>query len=208
VSLAADLQRIAAAASLHAGAGEEVAGVLAAEPAPSERTYLCAFGADGDDARTWLALDDECAVVTSRDRVRDAVSIAALCEIASESAFAGDLDELRAELVQLRLTESPPGIAEAEEAAAALQRTLGAPPHLATPAHLDAIGAATRRLEASLFDPGEGSPFATRMRGAHAAVDELWREVEAAYRVPWAEPEPSDPSPSPRVAESESDRIA
>jgi hypothetical protein len=183
VALADDLQRIADAARGLAAAGEEVAGVLAAELAPGERTYVCAFAVDGVAGRTWLALDAEGRALTSRERVRAAVAIAALCEIAAESAFSGDLDELRAQLVQLRLTESPPGIEEAEAAAAALQRTLGAPPHVATPERLDAIGDASRQLEAALFDPGDASPFAAAMLGAQAAVDELWREVEGGYRT-------------------------
>jgi hypothetical protein len=183
VAIVADLERIAGLASGYAAPGEDVAGVLATEPVPGERTYVCAFAADGGPGRTWLALDADGRALTSRDRIRAAVSIAALCEIAAESAFGGDLDELRAQLVQLRITESPPGIEEAEAAAAALQRTLGAPPHVATPERLDSIGAATRRLEAALFDPVDGSPFSARMRGAPAVADELWREVEAGYRV-------------------------
>ncbi len=98
--------------------------------------------------------------------------------------FPGDLDELRAQLVQVRITEGPPGIEEAEAAAAHLQRTLGAPPQLATPARLDAIGAAARRLELALAQPGEPSPFTAAMRGAQGAVDELWAAVEAGYRLP------------------------
>lgn len=186
MALVDDLERIAAAATAHAGDGEHVSGVLAAEPSPGERVYLCAFERGDDGGRSWLALDDAGRPLSSRATVRDAVSIAAVCEIAAESAFPGDLDELRAQLVQLRLTERPAGIEEAEEAAATLQRTLGTPPRLASPAQLDAIGAATRQLEAALFAPGDGSPFSAAMRGAQAAADELWREVEDRYRGPLA----------------------
>ena len=42
------------------------------------------------------------------------------------------------------MRETPEGIEEAEEAALALEQTLGAPPRLASPAYLDALGAATR----------------------------------------------------------------
>ena len=69
-----------------------------------------------------------------------AVSIAALCELAEEAAGGGKLEELRAQLLSLRLTEHPEGIEEAEEAALELERTIGAPPRLATPAYLDAVG--------------------------------------------------------------------
>ena len=94
--------------------------------------------------------------------------------------FPGDLDELRAQLVALRLTENPGGIDEADEAALALQHVLGAPPQLASPARLDAIGAAARRLELSL-DPTAGSPFGHAMQAAQGVADELWAEVEVMY---------------------------
>lgn len=180
MGLAEDLERIAAAAAGHARPGETVSGILAAEPSPGERTYLCSF--EAASGRTWLALDARARPLLGRRAVLDAVAIAALCEIAGEAAAGGDLDELHARLVALRLTERPPGIEEAEEAVLELQRTLGAPPQLATPARLDAIGAAVRRLESAL-DPAAASPFAGAMLAARAAVDELAREVEAGYRL-------------------------
>ena len=57
---------------------------------------------------------------------------------------------------------------------------IGEPPQLATPARLDEIGAATRRLEQEL-DPGGASPFAAALKSAQGAVSELQREVEAGY---------------------------
>jgi hypothetical protein len=182
-SLVEDVERIGAAAAGFARDGERVAAVLPAEPTPGRRVYVCAYETDGEgEGRSWLVLDDEGAAVTDRTVVRDAVTVAALCELAAEQAALGDLDELRAQLVAVRLTEAPPGIDEAEAAAAALQRTIGAPPQLASPANLDAIGAAVRRLELAL-DPGAPSQFATAMQAAQGAVDELVREVESAYRV-------------------------
>src|SRR5204863_92010 len=80
------------------------------------------------DGQSWLALDDEGKPVTARARVREVVSIAALVEVAEETAVGGDLDELRSQLVALRLTENPPGIDEAEEAALALEATIGGTP--------------------------------------------------------------------------------
>ena len=59
---------------------------------------------------------------------------------------------------------------------------VGDPPQLATPERLDAIGAATRRLEQEL-DPGGASPFAAALKAAQGAVSELQREVEAGYLV-------------------------
>jgi hypothetical protein len=181
VALADDLMRIAETAAT-LGNGSAVTGVLPAEPAAGLRLYLCAFEAE-DEARTWLAFDDDGRVVRDRRAVRDAVSIAALCEVAEEAAFPGDLDELRAQLVALRIAEAPEGIAEAEAAARALQHVLGAPPQLASPARLDEIGEAARRLERAL-DPATASPFTAAMRGAAAVADALWADVEASYGVP------------------------
>ena len=187
MSLTTDLERIASAAASYAD-GDALVAVLAAEPFDSARRYLCAFEALPAGARSWLALDEAGAAVTSRREVRDAVSIAALCEVAEEHAFPGDLDELRAQLVALRIAEQPAGIAEAEEAALALQHLLGAPPNLATPARLDGIGLAARRLERAL-DPAAPSPFAAAMQSSQAAVEDLVREVELGYRLPFDDSE-------------------
>lgn len=179
--LEADLERIAAAAETHAG-GDTLVAVLATEPAAGVRRYLCAFE-DGAGGRSWLVLDETGAAVTSRRDLRDAAAISALCEVAEENAFPGDLDELRAQLVALRISENPPGIDEAEEAARALQHALGAPPSLATPARLDGIGIAARQLERAL-DLATASPFAAAMQSAQPSVEELVREIEAGYRLP------------------------
>ncbi|MFN8223228.1 MAG: hypothetical protein U0R50_08320 [Gaiellales bacterium] len=175
-----DLVRIAAAAT---DGGDAPTGVLPVELAPGERSYVLAYARE-PAARAWLVVDATGAPVVDRQAARDAVAIAALCEIAVEAAFQGDLDELRAQLVALRLTESPAGIDEAETAARELQHVLGAPPQLASPRRLDAIGQAARRLERAL-DPAAGSPFTGAMVGAQAVADELWREVEASYRIPF-----------------------
>jgi hypothetical protein len=181
VSLLADLERIAAGASTQAPAGGSVTAVLATEATPGLRAYLCAFEAP-DGSRSWVVLDDEGAVVSDRKEIRNVVAIAALCEIAEESAAGGDLDELLSQLVALRLTESPEGIDEAEEAVRVLQRTIGTPPQLASAARLDEIGAATRRLEQAL-DPAAPSPFTAALKGAQGTIDELLREIEQTYRV-------------------------
>jgi hypothetical protein len=157
-----------------------LAGVVPAEAEPGERTYLCAYRSG--EERSWLVLDAEGRPVTNRDVVRRTASIVGMSELAEESAGGGELDALRDRLVQLRLTESPPGIEAAEEAALELQQTLGAPPRLAEPSFLDRVGAATRRLEQALGAAG-GSPFAEAMRAGTASVDELAREVAANYKL-------------------------
>jgi hypothetical protein len=106
-----------------------------------------------------------------------------MCELAEESAGGGDLGDLRARLVELRLTENPEGIEEAEEAAAELQETILAPPRVASIAYLDAIGAAAGRLETALGTAG-GSPFAQAMKTGIAATEDLAGQVERAYKVP------------------------
>lgn len=181
VALRDDLDRAAAAAARFAGTGEELSGVVPTEPERGERTYLCAFTAG--EARTWLVLDDGGKPLTSRDAVRRTVSIAAMCELAEESAGGGELGALRERLVAIRLTESPPGIEEAEEAALALEQAIGAPPRLAKPAYLDRVGAATRRLEDAL-GPSSGSPFAEAMKSGLGTVEELAHDVESNYKLP------------------------
>jgi hypothetical protein len=176
VPLLDDLERIAAAASEHG----TVTGVLAAEPASGRRLYLVAYG--DEPARGWLVLDDEERPVERREVVREAASIVVVCELAAEVAGGGDLEELRAQLVQLRLTERPDGIEDAEEAALALEQAIGAPPRVASPAYLDAIGLATRELERALGS--RGSPFATAMKGETGTVDAFVSEVEAGYKLP------------------------
>jgi hypothetical protein len=84
MSLERDLRRIADAAVRHAAEGEEVAGIVPAEPANGLRLYVCAYGAE--DATSWLVLDATGVEVSDRALIRDAVSIAALCEVAEEAA--------------------------------------------------------------------------------------------------------------------------
>jgi hypothetical protein len=183
VALSDDLERIAASAATFAAPDERVTGVVAAEPLGSACLYLCAYESAGGHA--WLALDDDGRPVGSRRLVRDAVSLAALCELAEETAGGGDLGDLRARLAELRETEAPEGIEAAEEAAATLANTIEPEPRVATTAYLDALGVAARRLEQALGDEG-GSPFAVALQQAMPAVDELAAEVERRYKGPLA----------------------
>ena len=180
MALAEDVARIAAAAAAFAAPGEEVGGVLVAETL-GRRVYLCAF--ESVVGRTWLALDDDAQPVSELRLAREAASLAALCEVAEESAGGGDLPELRARLAELRETEAPLGIEEAEAAAAALAETLQPEPRIASSAYLDAIGSASRRLEQALGESG-ASPFAAAMQAALGSVEELTADVERNYKVP------------------------
>jgi hypothetical protein len=84
VALSDDLGRIGATAATYAGPDESVAAILAVEASAGERLYVCAFEA-GERAQTWLVLDDDGSPVNNRRRIREAASIAALCEIAEEA---------------------------------------------------------------------------------------------------------------------------
>ena len=173
MALGEDLERIAGAASAHG----EVTGVLAAEPARGRRFYLVALGAD--EARRWVVLGEDGQPIEARDDVRDTASIVAMCELAADLAGGGDLEQLRTQLAQVRMVEQPPGIEEAEAAALALERVVGAPPRVASPAYLDDVGVAALVLERSL---GEAvSPFSSAIRSGAGAVEQFVQEVERGY---------------------------
>jgi hypothetical protein len=175
MALADDLERIAATAAEHG----VVSGVLAAEPVDGRRRYLVALGPE--ETRRWVVLDDAGAIVGRRDEVRETASIVAMCELAEDLAGGGDLEQLRMQLAQVRMVEQPPGIEEAEDAALALERVIGAPPRVATPAFLDDVGAATIVLERALGEVS--SPFSEAIRSATGAVEEFVRDVERDYLV-------------------------
>jgi len=71
-----------------AAAHGDVTGVLAAESADGEASYLVAFGAD--EAREWLLLDAAAQPVADRTRVREVASLVAMCELAAEAASTAD----------------------------------------------------------------------------------------------------------------------
>jgi hypothetical protein len=179
VTLEEELSAVGEVARGEARDGEELVAVIPTEPGTGARVYLCAY--ESGEARAWLALDAGLRPVADRVLVRDAVAIAAMCELAEESAGGGDVGELRARLVGLRLTENPEGIEEAEIAAAELQQAIRPPPRVASVPYLDALGLAAGRLEHALGQVG-GSPFAEAMKTGVAAADELGSEVERTYK--------------------------
>ncbi|HEU5476238.1 MAG TPA: hypothetical protein VFU64_00220 [Gaiellaceae bacterium] len=182
MAVAEDVERIVGAAAAFAAPGEALTGVLVAETL-GRRIYLCAF--ESWASRTWLALDDDVQPVTETQVVREAASIAALCEVAEESAGGGHLPDLRARLAELRETDRPAGIEEAEAAAASLADTLRQKPRVASSAYLDSIGSAARRLEQALGESG-ASPFAAAMHAALGSVEELADDVERTHKLPLA----------------------
>jgi hypothetical protein len=86
VGLDQELRLIADAAVTFCREGEELAGIVPAEPGRGVRVYVCAYR-DGE-ATGWLVLDAGGGPVEDRSLVRDAVSIAGLYELAAE--FAGE----------------------------------------------------------------------------------------------------------------------
>jgi hypothetical protein len=180
MGLKEDLRRIAEAAVVYAAPGEELSAVIPTEAAGGERVYLCAFVAG--EAKTWIALDGFGEPVRDRRVLRDAVSIACMCEVAEETAGGGSLPELRAQLAMLRETEAPDGIEDAEQAVAALEQTVGGELRVASPAYLDEIGAATRKLELALGAQG-GSPFSEAMKAAGLTIDGLAADIEEHYKL-------------------------
>jgi hypothetical protein len=180
MTVAEDVARIAAAARPFAAPGEELAGVLVAETL-GRRVYLCAF--ESAEGRSWLALDDGGQALGDRRLVREAASLAGLCEVAEESAGGGHLPELRTRLAEIRETDNPMGIEEAEAAAEALAETLLPEPRVANGEYLDAVGSASRRLEQALGESGV-SPFAAAMQAAAGSVEELTADVERNHKVP------------------------
>jgi hypothetical protein len=176
MALTDDLGVAAQAAARHG----MVAAVLAAETAAGNRAYLVSLG-EGDD-RGWLVLDAELAPIGHRELVREVASIVFLSELAAELAGGGRLEELRSRLAQVRIAEQPEGIEEAEEAALELERTIGTPPVLASAAYLDAVGAATRRLEGALGE--HASPFASSLASSSGTVEAFVDEVEGRHVTP------------------------
>jgi hypothetical protein len=123
VDLNEELEAIAETARTHAEDGEELAAVIPAEPAVGVRVYLCAFSAG--EERSWLALRADGQAIADRSLVRDAVSIAALCELADElSGAPGDVEPRVASPAYLDAVAaaSTPGLPEAmKEGAVAVE---------------------------------------------------------------------------------------
>ncbi|MDW8339842.1 MAG: hypothetical protein RMM28_11960, partial [Thermoleophilia bacterium] len=97
MGIAEDIVRAASLARSYAGPADEVSAVIATEPEPGRRVYVCAFD-DADGHRSWLAVRADGSAVASRVELREAVSVAALCEIAADAAGGGALDALVARL--------------------------------------------------------------------------------------------------------------
>jgi hypothetical protein len=128
VALVDDVSRIAAAAASYVWPGEQVGAVLAVELDAGDRLYLCAF-TGADERQSWILLDDSASPVTDRKRVRDAASIAAICEVAEESAGVPPTEEPR--VASLSYLDSLGDASQNGKFAAAVQGALPAVDELA-----------------------------------------------------------------------------
>ena len=180
MALSDDLRRAADVAVGYAGPSEELSAVIPTEPLDGVRIYLCAF--TDADSKSWVALDGDGRPLHDRRVLRDAVSIAAMCELAEETAGGGNLEELRRQLATLRETEAPEGLDEAEAAVLELEQTIGSEVRVASPRYLDELGAATRRLEHALGEHTR-SPFAEAMKQAGLTIDGLNADIESHYKL-------------------------
>ena len=172
-------EELAAAADAAAPYGR-VTGVLAAERVAGRRDYLVALAAPGGGSR-WVALDAQGRPLERPEEIRSVASIVALCELAGDLAGGGDLAALRQELARVRVVEGASNVEPAEQAALELERAIGRPPRVASPAYLDELGVAAAALERALGDTA--SPFSAALRGGTGAVEEFVRDVERGYAV-------------------------
>jgi hypothetical protein len=151
----ADLLRAAAVASGRAEPGESVVAVLSAAPFFGPVLYLCALRAGPEDAPlAWVAVDEAGGVVNDERLVREAASLAALCETAEEAAgvlLADDVAHAAHAAIPLAGDEHP-AVKEAlrlvEHHARALSRLAGGV-RVATATYLDELADAARTLGAA-----------------------------------------------------------
>ncbi len=180
MGLDAELALIAEAASAFRADGEELTGVMPAEPLTGRRTYLCAYASG--EAIGWLVLDSGGGARADRTLIKETASIVATCELAEESAGGGDLPTLRARLREIREQDNPIGIDEAEDAARELEELIAVTPRVASPSYLDEIGNAVRQLELALGETTT-SPFTAAMRQGVGVVEEFVSDVERGYKT-------------------------
>ena len=181
--LSGDLERIAEAAATFAAPDERVSGVVAAEPLGAARLYLCAY--ESGDRHAWLALDDDGRPVASRRLVREATSLAALCELAEETAGGAISARCAPGSRSFARPRRRTGSRRPRRRRPRSSDAIEPPPRVATTAYLDALGVAARRLEQALGEEN-GSPFAVALQQALPAIEELAAEVERTYKGPLA----------------------
>src|SRR3954451_15671398 len=158
----------AAAAKPFAAAGEEVVGVLVADPFEHGLVFLCALGPaaddedEGEDADEvpelgWIAVDPGGLALADSRRVQEAAMLAALCETAEEAALVPEAAEIAAAVdralglageERAELRSALEATREAALAAAVYDDGL----RVARTGYVDQLGDAARALGASAHD--------------------------------------------------------
>ena len=187
MSLVERLEEAHAAAAAHAEPGEEVVGVLPAEPGTGERVYVLAFSAG--EAISYLAIDSRHEAIHDRQLVRDAATILALAERAEEAsgAMLGPelIERFGATAQQLDQLGEASGAAACRAAVEALREleAAAAGPRVASPAFLDAVayaaadvGAALGEVQRVAEEVAEGGPETPAARL-------LWEALAAAAQA-------------------------
>jgi len=155
----------AAAAKPFATAGEQVVGVLVADPFDRGLVYLCALGPPAEDDLDddvpelgWIAVDADGLALAETRRVQEAAMLAALCETAEEAALVPDAAEI-AEAAERAL-------ALAGEERADLRAALDA-------AHVAALAAAAHGDGLRVARTGYVDELAAAARGLSASAEAL-----------------------------------
>jgi len=188
MTLESELEAAHAAAQAHAGDGETVAAVMAAEPGRGSRVYLVAFEREGDLG--YIALDGALSPVADRRLVREAVTMLGLAERAEEASTAIAAEQLDAPFAEAERALRAAGHGQAAQAAAAVREALvmlaqaAAGPRVATPLYLDRIGAAAAGLSVALEAHRQ---HAERLSGGAGAaspeIESAWTALALATRA-------------------------
>jgi hypothetical protein len=123
MALDQELRRIAEVGVTYCRDGEELVGIIPAEPSVGVRLYVCAYR-DGEETG-WLVLNADGSPVEERSLVRDAVSIAALYELAEEAAgSAGEEARIPSPALLDALSNSPNAVEAIKSATATVDELL------------------------------------------------------------------------------------
>lgn len=187
MTLVERLEEAHAAASGHASAGEEVVGVLPAEPGTGERVYMLAFSSG--EALSYLAIDSRHEPIHDRQLVRDAATILALAERAEEAsgAIMGPelIDRFGACAEQLDGLGVAAGAAACRAAVDALREleAAAAGPRVASPAFLDSVAYAAADVGAALGEVQRIAEEVAEADPTQPAARLLWEALGAAAQA-------------------------
>ena len=180
MALENELSAAAEAAGAFLEADEELAAVLPAEPSPGLRVYLCAFSR-GEEV-VWLALRRRRLAASRTGR-----SYAMPCRSSGSASWRrrapAAATRARARLGALLAENRPESRGEGGRGRAR-SRASREPPRVASPAYLDAVGAAAARLERALGELGPLAVRRRRCRSGSGAVEELADRIERSYKRP------------------------